>query len=77
MQEALTTPATRTRCARTSTGSPTFPRQKGGTGGCSWGLLVREAAKHLEDHPKVALGVEEGDVNPAELTAEDHVDFRS
>src|SRR5215208_974826 len=72
MQEALTTPATRTRCARTSTGSPTFPRRKGGTGGCSWGLLVREAAKHLEYHPKVAQGVEVGDVNPAVLTAEHH-----
>src|SRR5215207_910995 len=72
MQEALTTPATRTRCARTSTGSPTFPRRKGGTGGWSWGLVVRGAAKHLEDHPKVAQGVEVGDVNPAVLTSEHH-----
>src|SRR5215208_781292 len=72
MQEALTTPATRTRCARTSIGSPTFPRRKGGTGGWSWDLVVREAAKHLEDHPKVAQGVEVGDVNPAVLTAEHH-----
>src|SRR5215210_4293360 len=70
MQEALTTPATRTRCARTSTGSPTFPRRKGGTGGCSWSLDVRGAAKHLEDHPEIALGVEVGDVNPTVLTAE-------
>src|SRR3712207_2928430 len=72
MQEALTTPATRTRCARTSTGSPTFPRREGGTGGWSWGLVVREAAKHLKDHPEVAQGVEVGDVNPAVLTAEHH-----
>src|SRR3712207_8391775 len=72
MQEALTTPATRTRCARTSTGSPTFPRREGGTGGWSWGLVVREAAKHLKDHPQVAQGVEVGDVNPAVLTAEHH-----
>src|SRR5215213_3175626 len=72
MQEALTTPATRTRCARTSTGSPTFPRRKGGTGGWSWGLVVRGAAKHLKDHPEVAQGVEVGDVNPAVLTAEHH-----
>src|ERR671921_714713 len=70
MQEALTTPATRTRCARTSTGSPTFPRRKGGTGGCSWSLDVRGAAKHLEDHPEIAQGVEVGDVDPAVLTAE-------
>src|SRR5215210_2791525 len=70
MQAALTTPATRIRCARTSTGSPTFPRRKVGTGGWSWGLVVREAAKHLEDHPKVAQGVEVGDVDPAVLTAE-------
>src|SRR5918994_2697701 len=73
MQEALTTPATRTRRARTSTGSPTFPRRKGGTGGCSWGLVVRGAAKHLEDHPKVALRCEVRDPGAAELTAEDHV----
>src|SRR5215216_7539367 len=73
MQEALTTPATRTRCARTSTGSPTFPRRKGGTGGWSWGLDVRGAAKHLEDHPKVALRCEVRDPGAAELTAEDHV----
>ena len=73
MQEALTTPATRTRCARTSTGSPTFPRQKGGTGGWSWGLVVRDAAQHLEDHPKVALRCEVRDPGAAELTAEDHV----
>src|SRR3712207_3748218 len=73
MQEALTTPATRTRCARTSTGSPTFPRRKGGTGGWSWGLVVRGAAKHLEDHPKVALRCEVRDPGTAELTAEDHV----
>src|SRR5215204_3600281 len=73
MQEALTTPATRTRCARTSTGSPTFPRRKGGTGGCSWGPVVRGAAKHLEDHPKVALRCEVRDPGAAELTAEDHV----
>src|SRR5215211_6806279 len=72
MQEALTTPATRTRCASTSTGSPTFPRRKGGTGGWSGGLAVREAAKHLDGHPKVAQGVEVGDVNPAVLTAEHH-----
>src|SRR5829696_7132751 len=72
MREALTTPATRTRCARTSTGSPTFPRRKGGSGGWSWGLVVREAAKHLKDHPEVAQGVEVGDVNPAVLTAEHH-----
>src|SRR3712207_2563136 len=72
MQEALTTPATRTRCARTSTGSPTFPRRKGGTGGWSWGLVVRGAAKHLEDHPKVALRCEVRDPGAAELTAEDH-----
>src|SRR5918993_5918267 len=72
MQAALTTPARRTRCARTAPGSPTFPRRKGGTGGCSWGLVVREAAKHLEYHPKVAQGVEVGDVNPAVLTAEHH-----
>src|SRR5215204_7459091 len=70
MQEALTTPATRTRCARTSTGSPTFPRRKGGTGGWSWSLDVRGAAKHLEDHPEIAQGVEVGDVDPAVLTAE-------
>src|ERR687894_1968615 len=70
MQEALTTPATQTRCARTSTGSPTFPRRKGGTGGWSWGLVVREAAKHLQDHPEIAQGVEVGDVNPAVLTSE-------
>ena len=73
MQEALTTPATRTRCARTSTGSPTFLRWKGGTGGWSWGLVVRGAAKHLEDHPKVALRCEVRDPGAAELTAEDHV----
>src|SRR5918992_3048926 len=73
MQEALTTPATRTRCARTSTGSPTFARREGGAGGWSWGLVVRGAAEDLKDHPKVAQGVEVGDVNPAELTAEDHV----
>src|SRR5215212_11837684 len=73
MQEALTTPATRTRCARTSTGSPTFPRRKGGTGGWSWGLVVRGAAKHLEDHPKVALRCEQRDPGAAELTSEDHV----
>src|SRR5215216_7098356 len=72
MQEALTTSATRTRCARTSTGSPTFPRRKGGTGGWSWGLVVRGAAKHLEDHPKVALRCEVRDPGAAELTAEDH-----
>src|SRR5215213_8299290 len=72
MQEASTTPATRKRCTRTSTGSPTFPRRKGGTGGWSWGLLVREAAKHLEYHPKVAQGIEVGDVNPTVLTAEHH-----
>src|SRR5918999_3912062 len=70
MQEASTTSATRTRCARASTGSPTSPRRKGGTGGWSWGLVVREAAEHLEDHPKVALGVEVGDVDPAVRTAE-------
>src|SRR5919107_188950 len=73
MQEALTTPATRTRCARTSTGLPTFPRRKGGTGGWSWGLVVRGAAKHLKDHPKVALRCEVRDPGAAELTAEDHV----
>src|SRR5215211_7181113 len=73
MQEALTTPATRTRCARTATGSPTFPRRKGGTGGWSWGPVVRGAAKHLEDHPKVALRCEVRDPGAAELTAEDHV----
>src|ERR671911_1542443 len=72
MQAALTTPATRTRCARTAPGSPTFPRRKGGTGGCSWGLVVREAAEDLDGHPKVAQGVEVGDVNPAVLTAEHH-----
>src|SRR5829696_62885 len=72
MREALTTPATRTRCARTSTGSPTFPRRKGGSGGWSWGLVVREAAEDLKDHPEVAQGVEVGDVNPAVLTAEHH-----
>src|SRR5215218_11129314 len=70
MQEALTTPATRTRCARTSTGAPTFPRRKGGTRGCSSSLDVRGAAKHLEDHPEIALGVEVGDVDPAMLTSE-------
>src|ERR671916_1413392 len=70
MQEALTTPATRRWCARTSTGSPTFPRRKGETGGWSWGLDVRGAAKHLEDHPEIAQGVEVGDVNPAVLTSE-------
>src|ERR671913_1560426 len=73
MQAALTTPARRTRCARTAPGSPTFPRRKGGTGGCSWGLVVREAAKHLEYHPKVALRCEERELGAAELTAEDHV----
>src|SRR5215218_8645352 len=75
MQAALTTPATRTRCARTSTGSPTFPRRKGGTGGCSWGLLVRGAAEaeDLEYHPKVALRCEERELGAAELAAEDHV----
>src|SRR5215207_3837394 len=73
MQEALTTPATQTGGARTSTGSPTFPRRKGGTGGWSWGLVVRGAAKHLEDHPKVALRCEVRDPGAAELTAEDHV----
>src|SRR5215204_2002129 len=73
MQEALTTPAARTRCARTSTGSPTFQRRKGGTGGWSWDLVVRGAAKHLEDHPKVALRCEVRDPGAAELTAEDHV----
>src|SRR5215207_5585780 len=73
MQEALTTPATRTRCARTSTGSPTFPRRKGGTGGWSWGLVVRGAAKHLEDHPKVALRCEVRDPGAADITAADHV----
>ncbi|MDQ3863576.1 MAG: hypothetical protein M3317_08770 [Actinomycetota bacterium] len=72
MQEALTTPATRTRCARTSTGSPTFPRRKGGTGGWSWGLVVWGAAKHLEDYPEIAQGVEVGDLDPAVLTAEHH-----
>src|SRR5215212_1183676 len=72
MQEALTTSPTRTRCARTSTGAPTFPRRKGGTGGCSWSLDVRGAAKHLEDHPEIALGVEVGDVDPAMLTSEHH-----
>src|ERR687898_3148391 len=75
MQEALTTPVTRTRCARTSTGSPTFPRHKGGTGWCSWGLVIRGAAEaeDLEYHPKVALRCEERDPGAAELTAEDHV----
>src|SRR5215208_4048911 len=68
MQAALTTPATRTRCARTSTGSPTFPRRKGGTGGCSWGLLVRGAAEaeDLEYHPKVALRCQERELGAAE-----------
>src|SRR3712207_3527461 len=70
MQAELTTPATRTRCARTSTGSPTFPRPKGGTGGWSWSLDVRGAAIYLEDHPEIAQGVEVGDVDPAVLTAE-------
>ena len=73
MQEALTTPATRTRCARASTGSPASSGRKGGTGGRSWGLVVRRAAKHLEDHRKVALRCEVRDSSAAELTAEDHV----
>src|SRR5215211_6936614 len=68
MQAALTTPATRTRCARTSTGSPTFPRRKGGTGGWSWGLVVRGAAEaeDLEYHPKVALRCQERELGAAE-----------
>jgi hypothetical protein len=68
MQAALTTPATRTRCARTSTRSPTFPRHKGGTGGCSWGLVVRGAAEaeDLEYHPKVALRCQERELGAAE-----------
>src|SRR5215217_6925317 len=39
----------------------------------SWGPVVRGAAKHLEDHPKVALRCEVRDPGAAELTAEDHV----
>ena len=68
MQAALTTPATRTRCARTSTRSPIFPRHKGGTGGCSWGLVVRGAAEaeDLEYHPKVALRCQERGLGAAE-----------
>ena len=73
MQAALTTPATRTRCARTSTGSPTFPRRKGGTGGWSWGLVVRGAAKHLEDHPKVALRCEVRDDTQSHRVVEDRL----
>src|SRR5215207_2560290 len=34
--------------------------------------VAGHSAGDLDDHPKVALGVEVGDVNPAELTAEDH-----
>src|SRR5829696_9638906 len=68
MQAALTTPATRTRCARTSTRSPIFPRHKGGTGGWSWGLVVRGAAEaeDLEYHPKVALRCEVRELGAAE-----------
>ena|SRR5918993_1812293 len=75
MQAALTTPATRTRCTRTSTRSLIFPRHKGGTGWCSWGLVIRGAAEaeDLEYHPKVALRCQERDPGAAELTAEDHV----
>ena len=47
--------------------------KRGGTGEWSWGLVVRAAAKHLEDHPKVALRCEVRDPGAAELTAEDHV----
>src|SRR3712207_9562851 len=36
-------------------------------------IFVRGAAKHLEDHPKVALRCEVRDPGAAELTAEDHV----
>jgi hypothetical protein len=35
--------------------------------------VAGHSAGDLDGHPKVALGVEVGDVNPAELTAEDHV----
>src|SRR5215203_6537513 len=34
--------------------------------------VAGHSAGDLDDHPKVALGVEVGDVNPAELTAEEH-----
>src|SRR5215207_10980627 len=34
--------------------------------------VAGHSAGDLDDHPKVALGVEVGDVSPAELTAEDH-----
>src|SRR3712207_8700552 len=36
-------------------------------------IFVRGAAKHLEDHPKVALRCEVRDPGAAELAAEDHV----
>ena len=36
-------------------------------------LASRGAAKHLEDHPKVALRCEVRDPGATELTAEDHV----
>lgn len=34
--------------------------------------VAGRSAGDLDDHPKFALGVEVGDVNPAELTAEEH-----
>src|SRR5215204_4713773 len=34
--------------------------------------VAGHSAGDLDDHPKVARGVEVGDVNPAELAAEDH-----
>src|SRR5215213_11280770 len=69
MQEALTTPATWTRCASTSTGSPTFQAE-----GWDRRVLmgprrpVRGAAEaeDLEYHPKVALRCEERELGAAE-----------
>jgi hypothetical protein len=71
MQAALTTPATRTRCARTSTRSPTFPRHKGGTGGCSWGLVVRGAAEaeDLEYHPRSRSVARNANLAPLKTTS--------